>query len=103
MDRSHARVCPGIRLSGISQPSRENDYQRSERPYLTGKILFTQNGIAFISGFTGAVGSDRRTLFITEEFSGHCTGEIVEEDEIELIYLGDGSPFSVAIDSFRQV
>ncbi|OPX61936.1 MAG: hypothetical protein A4E34_01434 [Methanoregula sp. PtaU1.Bin006] len=67
-----------------------------------GKILFTLNGNESVSGFAGAIGRDGRTLFITEEYGGYCIGEIVGENEIELIYMEDGSPYSVAIDSFRR-
>jgi hypothetical protein len=69
----------------------------------TGHVVFTMNGTESASGFAGAIGRDGRTLSITEEAGGYCTGEIVGEDEIELIYMQDGSPYSVAIDSFKRV
>lgn len=68
-----------------------------------GQIVFTTNGTGSASGFAGAIGRDGRTLTITEEAGGYCTGEIVAEDEIELVYMEDGSPYSIAIDSFRRV
>ena len=68
-----------------------------------GHIVFTTNGTESASGFAGAIGRDGRTISITEEAGGYCTGEIVGEDEIELVYMEDGSPYSIAIDTFRRV
>jgi hypothetical protein len=68
-----------------------------------GHIVFTTNGTESASGFAGAIGRDGRTLSITEEAGGYCTGEVVGADEIELVYMQDGSPYSIAIDSFRRV
>ncbi len=68
-----------------------------------GHIVFTTNGTESVSGFAGAIGRDGRTLSISEEAGGYCTGEVVGEDEIELVYMEDGSPYSIAIDSFKRV
>jgi hypothetical protein len=68
-----------------------------------GHVVFTMNGTDSVSGFAGAIGRDGRTLSITEEAGGYCTGEIVADNEIELIYMEDGSPYSMAIDSFKRV
>lgn len=68
-----------------------------------GDILFTVNGTQKKSGIAGAIGRDGRTLTITEQDGGYCTGEVLAPDEIELIYMQDGSPYSIAIDSFRRL
>jgi hypothetical protein len=68
-----------------------------------GHIVFAENGTETQSGIAGAIGRDGRTLTIAEQDGGYCTGEVLASDEIELIYLQDGSPYSVAIDSFRRV
>jgi hypothetical protein len=68
-----------------------------------GTIVFSANGTTSASGFAGAIGRDGRTLSISEEAGGYCTGTVLGEDEIELTYLEDGSPYSVAIDSFRRI
>jgi len=68
----------------------------------TGTIVFVANGTTKISGFAGAIGRDGRSLTIAEKDGGYCTGEIVGTDEIELVYMQDGSPYSIAIDSFRR-
>jgi hypothetical protein len=68
-----------------------------------GEILMTSNGTVSASGFAGAIGRDGKTLTITEEDGGYCTGVIVGGNEVELIYVQDGSPYSVAIDTFYRV
>jgi hypothetical protein len=68
-----------------------------------GTFVFTANGSETVSGFAGAIGRDGRTFSIAEELGGYCTGEVLGADEIEMIYGEDGSPYSIAIDSFRRV
>jgi hypothetical protein len=68
-----------------------------------GDFVFRMNGTGTKSGFAGVIGRDGRTLSITEQTGGYCSGEILAADEIELTYLQDGSPYSVAIDSFKRV
>jgi len=68
-----------------------------------GEVVFTSNGTESKSGFAGTIGRDGRTLTIAEEAGGYCTGTVLGADEIELIYMEDGSPYSIAIDSFRRV
>jgi hypothetical protein len=68
-----------------------------------GDILFTVNGTEKKSGIAGAIGRDGRTLTITEKEGGYCIGEVLAPDEIELIYMQDGSPYSIAIDSFKRL
>jgi hypothetical protein len=68
-----------------------------------GRIVFTANGTETSTGFAGVIGRDGRTLSIAEKDGGYCTGEIVGPDEIDLTYLQDGSPYSVAIDTWKRV
>lgn len=66
-----------------------------------GTIIVTANGEEKTYGFAGALGRDGRTLHIAEEDATY-TGEVVGENEIELVYKQPGKQFSVAIDSFRR-
>jgi len=68
-----------------------------------GDVVFTSNDTVSKSGFAGTIGRDGRTLTIAEEAGGYCTGTVLGVDEIELTYMEDGSPYSIAIDSFRRV
>jgi hypothetical protein len=68
-----------------------------------GDMVFSSNGTEVRSGFAGAIGRDGRTLSITEQDDGYCSGELTGPDEMDLTYVQAGSPYSVAIDSFRRV
>ena len=69
----------------------------------SGHFVFRMNGTETEAGFAGVIGRDNRTLTITEQKGGYCSGEVLAPDEIELVYMQDGSPYSIAIDSFRRV
>lgn len=68
-----------------------------------GDFAFATNGTVVTSGFAGTIGRDGRTLSIAEKNGGYCTGGMLSADEMELTYMEDGSPYSIAIDSFRRV
>ncbi|MCK9580390.1 MAG: hypothetical protein M0Q92_08055 [Methanoregula sp.] len=70
----------------------------------TGTIEFTNpDGSMSLTGFAGAISPDGKTLTITEKNSGYTTGRVISEDEIELTYLHDASPFSASIDTLKRV
>jgi hypothetical protein len=89
----------------------------TDHPYLTavmtvseqhgrifsGFITFRSNSTESTDEFAGVIGRDNRTLTIAEHGGGYCTGEVLSKDEIELIYMQDGSPYSISIDSFKRV
>ena len=89
----------------------------TDHPYLTavltvseqhgrvfsGFITFRSNSTESTDEFAGVIGRDNRTLTIAEHGGGYCTGEVLSPDEIELIYMQDGSPYSISIDSFKRV
>jgi hypothetical protein len=68
-----------------------------------GHIVFTVNGTESVSGLAGVISGDGRTFSIAEKDSGYAAGTMVSADEIELTYLQDHSPYSVAIDSYKRV
>jgi hypothetical protein len=69
----------------------------------SGFITFRSNNTESIDEFSGVVGRNNRTLTIAEHGGGYCTGEVLSANEIELIYMQDGSPYSISIDSFKRV
>ena len=69
----------------------------------SGYITFTSNSTKSTDEFAGVIGRDNRTLTIAEHGGVYCTGEVLSPDEIELIYMQDGSPYSISIDSFKRV
>ena len=89
----------------------------TDHPYLTavltvseqhgrvfsGFITFTSNNTESTDNIAGVIGRDNRTLTIAEREGGYCSGEVLSPNEIELIYMQDGSPYSISIDSFSRV
>jgi len=51
----------------------------------------------------GAISRDGRTLTIVEKDDGYSFGTILSHDEIELTYVTDTTPYSIAVDSFKRV
>jgi hypothetical protein len=64
--------------------------------------IMLEDGTEFNEGFAGAIGSDNKTLYITEFDLGYALGTVVSNDEIELIFLTDGENASVAIDELHR-
>ena len=69
-----------------------------------GTIVFSPKGGNVTStGIAGAISDDGKTFSIVEKEWGYSTGRIIARDEIEITYLNDHTPYSVAIDSFTRV
>ena len=68
-----------------------------------GHFVFGLNNTASTLPMAGVIGRDGRTFSIIEKGNGYTSGEIVTNNEIELTYLYDGTPFSVAIDTLKRV
>ena len=70
----------------------------------SGSFLCTpSNGTVIKSEFAGVIARDGRLLDIVEKGGGYCTGEVVAKNEIELKYMYDGTPYSIASDSLKRV
>jgi hypothetical protein len=50
----------------------------------------------------GAISRDGRTLAIVEKDSGYSFGTIISDNEIEMTYMTDATPYSIAVDSFKR-
>ncbi|WFN34955.1 hypothetical protein L1S32_02210 [Methanogenium sp. S4BF] len=71
----------------------------------SGEISFTnQSGYPIWEPLTcaGVLGPDSRTLTLVEEGGGHSSGSLIAPDEIEVVYLDAGEPFSIAINSLKR-
>lgn len=68
----------------------------------TGNLTYELNGTETVEGFSGAIGLDNRTFYMAEFREGFDVGTIVSEDEIELIYLQDGSRAQAEIDRLHR-
>jgi hypothetical protein len=69
----------------------------------TGNISYTLNGTKVVEGFAGAIGLDNKTFYIAEFKEGYDYGAIISGDEIELIYLQDGTMGWASTDEFHRV
>ena len=72
--------------------------------FFTGYLTFTYtSGEKSSTNISGAISRDGRTLTIVEKDSGYSFGTILSDDEIELTYVTDATPYSIAVDSFRRL
>lgn len=68
-----------------------------------GRLVFTINGTPFSIGLAGAIAPDGRSFALAEKDNGYTTGRILPDNEIELTYLNDVTPYSAAIDVLKRV
>lgn len=77
--------------------------EQKDRIFAGNLTINLKNGTEINEGFAGAIGLDNKTLNIAEFNKGYALGTVISNDEIELIYLGDGKNGSVAIDELHRV
>jgi hypothetical protein len=69
----------------------------------TGEIILdNQTGYYLSFRFAGVIGHDGQTISIVEQGGSSCSGSVISDDEIELIYMDGSDPFSVSIDSLKK-
>ncbi len=100
-------------MKGYDEGTGFTDY-----PDLTMRLTVTEQHDRIFSGYlvftykssekesesvAGVISRDGRTLTMVEKGGGYNTGIILSNDEIELTYVNDGTPYSIAVDSFRRV
>jgi hypothetical protein len=69
----------------------------------TGNLTYEHNDTETVEGFSGAIGLDNKTIYMAEFREGFDFGTIVSQDEIELIYLQEGSKVQAEIDRLHRV
>ncbi|MFA4848970.1 MAG: hypothetical protein WC626_04510 [Methanoregula sp.] len=70
----------------------------------TGYLVYKyKSGEQGSTAFAGAIGKDGRTLTMVEKDYGYCFGTILSNNEIELTYMSEATPYSIAIDSFKRI
>lgn len=67
-----------------------------------GQVSYIVNGTPSAKPFAGVIGSDGRTIETVEFPGGFGDGIIVSDREIQLIFRNDGTPSTIAIDTFRR-
>ena len=69
----------------------------------TGNLTYKlENGTELVEGFSGAIGQDNKTLYISEFKEGYDLGTIISDDEMELIYLQDGKMAETTISRLHR-
>lgn len=53
-------------------------------------------------GFSGVIGPDMKTIYLSEYNDGLSFGQIIDPDTMEIIYLKTGDYASAAIDTFTR-
>jgi hypothetical protein len=72
--------------------------------FFSGYFVFRQkSGEESSTGVAGVISRDGRTLTMVEKGGGYNSGVILSSDEIELTYVHDVTPYSVAVNSFKRV
>ena len=70
----------------------------------TGNLTYkSENGTEIVEGFSGAIGQDNKTLYLSEFNEGYDMGTIISDDEIELIYLQDGKKAETTIGRLHRI
>jgi hypothetical protein len=70
----------------------------------TGNLSWkSENGTEIVEGFSGAIGPDNRTLYLSEFNEGYDLGTIISDDEIELIYLQDGKKAETSVARLHRI
>jgi hypothetical protein len=79
-----------------------NFEEQKDRLFI-GNLTIKLKNETYDRGFTGAIGLDNKTLYISQFDKGYSLGTIISNDEMELIYLSDGKGGSVAIDRLHRI
>jgi hypothetical protein len=70
----------------------------------TGNLTYkSENGTEIVEGFSGAIGLDNKTLYLSEFNEGYDMGTIISDDEIEMIYLQDGKKAETTIVRLHRI
>jgi hypothetical protein len=93
----------GIGFSGYSNETMQLVVTDQKDRIFAGKLVFVYNGTQESVGAAGVIAPDGRSFTMTEKDNGYTTGRFISNDEIELAYLHDGTPYSAAIDTLKRV
>jgi hypothetical protein len=68
-----------------------------------GNVSWTENGTEVVDSFAGVIGLDNKTLYSAEFTEGYCVATIVSDDEIDLIYLADGTMGAASFEKLYRI
>lgn len=99
---SHGYMETGSGYGTITGTMTMNVTAQEDRLF-AGEIAYVVNGSPLTKPFAGVIGQDGRTVGMVEFPDGFDDGIIVSENEIQLVFRDDGTPSTIAIDTFRRV
>jgi hypothetical protein len=76
--------------------------EQQDRIFSGELYFFRPDGSTVIYTFAGAIDPNGTTFTLVEENGGYCSGTYSAPDTIELIYVNDASPYTIAIDSLKK-
>ncbi|NLV27206.1 MAG: hypothetical protein GXY48_08600 [Methanomicrobiales archaeon] len=79
-----------------------NITEQKDRIFI-GYSMYSNNGTKVTHDVAGVISADGTQVSLTEQDNGYSTGRIIGPDELELTYLTDNEPISVAIDRFFRI
>ncbi len=77
-------------------------FEQKDRLF-TGNVTYMENGKEMVDEFAGVIGSDNKTLYMTELTKGYVQATIISDDEIDLIYLADGEIGAASFEKLRRI
>ena len=75
---------------------------RQQDRIFSGTLVFSLNGTTSSVPFAAAIDRDGRTFQEVEKDNGYSTGQIVSDNEIEMIYRNSPTPYEIAIDTLTK-
>jgi hypothetical protein len=99
---SHGYMETGSGYSIINGVMTMNVTTQEDRLF-AGELAYVMNGTPLTKQFAGVIGRDGMTVGIVEFPEGFDDGMIISENEIQLVFRDDGTPSTIAIDTFRRV
>ncbi|MDD1724030.1 MAG: hypothetical protein LUQ07_02740 [Methanospirillum sp.] len=80
-----------------------NITEQNERIFAGYTQYTNNNGTDIIHDIAGVISSDGTEISFAEQNNGYSTGQVIGPDELEISYLNDNDPISVAIDTFTRI
>jgi len=79
-----------------------NITEQQDRIFTGYSLYVMDNGTPVTKNLAGVISIDGTELSLAEQNNGYSTGKILGPDSLELTYLSDNDPISVAVDQFNR-
>ncbi len=98
-------------LEGYEEGTGFTDYNKTtmsmvvtgqEGRVFSGHFILTLHGTESIVPMAGIIGNDGRTVSLVEKDNGYSHGTLIAEDEVELIWAKDTTPYGIALNVLKR-